>query len=238
MIDISYLIGGNQREQDRQKAQKKAAAQKKAPKESAANLAKRKEAYVRSHLHYDHIAMLLTSDLIHSPLFCFCFWRFCKHTNTCMHTYSDAEILRAKQKVCHGRLDLVGWLMPVAEKWRSESGRVVFWWNERLIFESDMEATRDCYIYKCLCHSNPPVAFLLSLMKLIWNRVFVFAMEASHLTRGRRATSSYTLCLCWMHTYMHTNWSFVGNNWTHPFFRILIHASHMSTPNCRTDLCT
>ena len=37
--------GGNQREQDRLKAQKKAAAQKK-PKESNANLAKRKEAYV------------------------------------------------------------------------------------------------------------------------------------------------------------------------------------------------
>ena len=37
--------GGNQREQDRLKAQKKAAGQKK-PKESNANLAKRKEAYV------------------------------------------------------------------------------------------------------------------------------------------------------------------------------------------------
>ena len=35
--------GGNQREQDRVKAQKKAAAQKK-PKESAASLARRKEA--------------------------------------------------------------------------------------------------------------------------------------------------------------------------------------------------
>ncbi|KAF9457461.1 hypothetical protein BDZ94DRAFT_1273056 [Collybia nuda] len=38
------MTRGNQREQDRQKAQKKAAAAKGKPKESAANLAKRKEA--------------------------------------------------------------------------------------------------------------------------------------------------------------------------------------------------
>lgn len=36
-------LGGNQREQDRLKAQKKAAANAKKPKESAASLAKRKE---------------------------------------------------------------------------------------------------------------------------------------------------------------------------------------------------
>ncbi|KAK1224358.1 hypothetical protein PQX77_012742 [Marasmius sp. AFHP31] len=40
---IHAWLGGNQREQDRLKAQKKAAGQKK-PKESATNLAKRKEA--------------------------------------------------------------------------------------------------------------------------------------------------------------------------------------------------
>ena len=40
------LLGGNQREQDRLKANKKAAAGQKKPKESAAGLAKRKEAYV------------------------------------------------------------------------------------------------------------------------------------------------------------------------------------------------
>ncbi|KAG5654343.1 hypothetical protein H0H81_004297 [Sphagnurus paluster] len=38
------MLGGNQREQDRLKAQKKAAANAKKPKESATNLAKRKEA--------------------------------------------------------------------------------------------------------------------------------------------------------------------------------------------------
>lgn len=40
------ILGGNQREQDRLKAQKKAAANAKKPKESATNLAKRKEACV------------------------------------------------------------------------------------------------------------------------------------------------------------------------------------------------
>ncbi|KAI0284391.1 hypothetical protein BC826DRAFT_919823 [Russula brevipes] len=40
----SWLIGGNQREVDRQKAQTKAAANKSKPKESASSLAKRKEA--------------------------------------------------------------------------------------------------------------------------------------------------------------------------------------------------
>jgi len=44
MLTVSYLTGGNQREQDRQKAQKKAAAAQKKPKESGASLAKRKEA--------------------------------------------------------------------------------------------------------------------------------------------------------------------------------------------------
>ncbi|KAF9263076.1 hypothetical protein L218DRAFT_959607 [Marasmius fiardii PR-910] len=38
------MTRGNQRDQDRLKAQKKAAAQKKGPKESATSLAKRKEA--------------------------------------------------------------------------------------------------------------------------------------------------------------------------------------------------
>jgi len=41
---LSTHLGGNQREQDRLKAQKKAAANAKKPKESATNLAKRKEA--------------------------------------------------------------------------------------------------------------------------------------------------------------------------------------------------
>jgi hypothetical protein len=40
---LSRLIGGNQREVDRQKAQKKAAANKPKPKESGSSLAKRKE---------------------------------------------------------------------------------------------------------------------------------------------------------------------------------------------------
>jgi hypothetical protein len=40
---LSRFIGGNQREVDRQKAQKKAAANKSKPKESASSLAKRKE---------------------------------------------------------------------------------------------------------------------------------------------------------------------------------------------------
>jgi len=43
---LDRFLGGNQREQDRLKAQKKAAAQQKKPKESATNLTKRKEAYV------------------------------------------------------------------------------------------------------------------------------------------------------------------------------------------------
>lgn len=43
---LDRFLGGNQREQDRLKAQKKAAAQQKKPKESATNLVKRKEAYV------------------------------------------------------------------------------------------------------------------------------------------------------------------------------------------------
>jgi hypothetical protein len=41
---IRWHLGGNQRDQDRLKAQKKAAANAKKPKESAASLAKRKEA--------------------------------------------------------------------------------------------------------------------------------------------------------------------------------------------------
>ena len=44
--DVYGSAGGNQREQDRAKAQKKAAANKAKPKESASSLAKRKEAYV------------------------------------------------------------------------------------------------------------------------------------------------------------------------------------------------
>jgi hypothetical protein len=45
-FDLSRLwfLGGNQREQDRLKAQKKAAAAKGKPKESASSLQKRKEA--------------------------------------------------------------------------------------------------------------------------------------------------------------------------------------------------
>ena len=43
---IARTLGGNQREQDRLKAQKKAAANAKKPKESAASLQKRKESCV------------------------------------------------------------------------------------------------------------------------------------------------------------------------------------------------
>lgn len=44
LLFISPFLGGNQRDSDREKAQKKAAAMQKKPKESATSLQKRKEA--------------------------------------------------------------------------------------------------------------------------------------------------------------------------------------------------
>jgi len=46
VLYVSWLLGGNQREMDRAKAQKKAAAAQKKPKESATSLQKRKDLYV------------------------------------------------------------------------------------------------------------------------------------------------------------------------------------------------
>lgn len=54
-------LGGNQREQDRLKAQKKAAAGQKKPKESASSLAKRKEAY-------EFFFLILPTDSMDNPL--------------------------------------------------------------------------------------------------------------------------------------------------------------------------
>jgi 4F5 protein related disordered region len=80
-------IGGNQREMDRAKAQKKAAVNKTKPKESNATLAKRREAYAFSFcsLLYMWFSIPTISSSYFSVLFCF-FNR-------------DAEILRMKQKV-------------------------------------------------------------------------------------------------------------------------------------------
>ncbi|KAF5311866.1 hypothetical protein D9619_003309 [Psilocybe cf. subviscida] len=66
------MTRGNQRDQDRLKAQKKAASMAKKPTESASSLAKRKEAYVSAY----HLFIIA---LVH------------------VHR-SDAEALRAKQK--------------------------------------------------------------------------------------------------------------------------------------------
>ncbi|KAH7926193.1 hypothetical protein BV22DRAFT_1128374 [Leucogyrophana mollusca] len=54
-------LGGNQRDMDRAKAQKKAAAQAKKPKESATSLAKRKEADTESQAEgMDQLSHFLT----------------------------------------------------------------------------------------------------------------------------------------------------------------------------------
>ena len=79
-------LGGNQRDQDRLKAQKKAAANKTKPKESASSLAKRKEACV---------AISVSLLGLFSDVFLL---------------NSDAEILRAKQKVCCSRDATHVWL--------------------------------------------------------------------------------------------------------------------------------
>lgn len=71
------ILGGNQRDQDRLKAQKKAAAQGKGKKESGASLQKRKEAYV---------------SFIRSPSGSWSIYFF-------FFFSSDAEALREKQKV-------------------------------------------------------------------------------------------------------------------------------------------
>ena len=107
------------------------------------------------------------------------------------------------------------WLMPVAEKRRSENGtgRVFFWWNERLIFESDMEATRDYYLYirQVPVPFEPPRCFPAFFNEINLNHVSVVLSTGSQwkppiwlVVEGY--LKLYTMPM--LDAYIH--WSFVG----------------------------